>query len=216
MSFGTSSCRWKHFLLQVSHFPCPQEHLHGVCRIAHQTGLKEARKFWEEGQRADRQPHHISLVSSAKHAKNNNSRITDVWEAENKEQMSCESQGLKGRLGYLRQPCYFIPSMHCPRGRFALSHHLLSGKPELFFAHLVTKHLLLTSSLGLCYFLDDYTEMRLRAMTTREMRLRAMNFKLKAKVWSQEKICQTEKSWDWSGGNAWWSTCVWVMLLVFV
>lgn len=59
-------------------FPCPQEHLHGVCRIAHQTGLKEARKFWEEGQRADRQPHHISLVSSAKQAKNNNSRITDV------------------------------------------------------------------------------------------------------------------------------------------
>lgn len=75
--------------------------------------------------------------------------------------MSCESQGLKGCLGYLRQPRYFIPSMHCPRGWFALSHHLLSGKPELFFVHLVTKHLLLTSSLGLCYFLDDYTETRI-------------------------------------------------------
>jgi len=104
---------------------------------------------------ADGQPDHIGLVSSANQAKNNNSRRQTFEKLRISHKCHVNHLGLKGCLGYLRQLHCVTPFIHHPQGWFALSLHLLNGKLELPFMHLVTEHILLTSSLNLCYFLGQ-------------------------------------------------------------
>lgn len=124
--------------------------------------------------------------------------------------MSCESQGLNQCLGYLRQLHCVIPFIYHSQGCFAFSLHLLSGKLELPFIHLVTEHILMVSSLDLCYLLGW--------LHWNNNLDRPTNLKLKGEVWKSGKMKPVLEELNLmfrkrSSQKACWSECLWVMLL---